>query len=76
MDFQVIMAFIGAAAMILVIVGAIIIGKYNDQTVGLCKYDPKTKKYGRNVDIVCSRRVYRKGEYAKRGYRIICRFYI
>lgn len=76
MDIQVILALIGAAAMLVVIIGAIVIGKYNDQRVGLCKYNPQTKKWGRHVDIVVSRRVFRKGEYAKRGYRIICRFYV
>ena len=76
MDIQVILAIAGVAAMILIIVGAMIIGKYNDQVVGLCKYNPQTKKWGRHVDIVVSSRVFRQGEYAKRGYRIICRFYV
>lgn len=76
MDIQVILALIGVAAMLVVIIGAIVIGKYNDQQVGLCKYNPKTKKYGSRVDIVCTRREYRKGQYAARGYRIVCRFYI
>lgn len=76
MDIQVIMALVVVVAMILIIVGSIIIGKYNDQVVGLCKYNPQTKKWGRKVDIVVSRRVFRQGKYAKRGYRIICRFYV
>lgn len=36
MNIQVILALIGVSAMLVVIIGAIVIGKYNDQRVGLC----------------------------------------
>lgn len=52
MTFQVIMFFVSLAAMIIIIICSVIICKYNDQKVGLCKYNKETKKWGRKIKAI------------------------
>lgn len=71
-----ILAFTGIFLLLVAIVLGFVLPKYYNQNVGLAKYDPKTGQWGSRVSIIIKRKEYRKGQYAKRGYRIVCRFYI